>query len=398
MSYCVNCGVELDDSAERCPLCGTPAWKPDPAAPSYFPTKPAEVPPASRKAAAALLTAMLASVSLCCGLLNLILPTEHPWALYVAGAAVMLWVWFALPMLARGIPIFFRLTADVAAIGVYVWIISLALHGGKWFRGLVLPMLAWACVVVFLLSFLLRDGRRSRLSSLALCIGAAGSSLLLTERIIRRALDLAGFRGALRLCGDHEIALRGAMDGAGCVLIAGTGSICFGVNNDGVSARCGGYGHILDDAGSGYAIGRDALREAVRSADGRSEPSALSRAVLGRFPQGIGELIEYVYSKAGKADIASFAETVIECAAAGDETSLEILHREARELSELVQALSRRLGMARPRTALLGGLIASDNVYSGIVRRELEGTAEIVPPAHDALWGAAQMAYEQTGA
>ena len=133
----------------------------------------------------------------------------------------------------------------------------------------------------------------------------------------------------------------------------------------------------------------------MRSADGRSEPSALSRAVLGRFPQGIGELIEYVYSKADKADIAAFAETVIDCAFAGDGTSLEILRREARELSELVQALSRRLGMARPRTALLGGLLTSDNVYSGIVCRELEGTAEIVPPAHDALWGAAQMAYEQ---
>lgn len=143
MSYCVKCGVELDEGAERCPLCGTPAWKPDETEPRYFPTKPAEVPRASRRAAAALLTAMLASVSLCCGLLNLILPTEHPWALYVAGAAVMLWIWFALPMLVRGIPIFFRLTADVAAIGVYVWIISVALHGGRWFRGLVLPMLGW---------------------------------------------------------------------------------------------------------------------------------------------------------------------------------------------------------------------------------------------------------------
>ena len=118
MSYCVKCGVELDEGAERCPLCGTPAWKPDETEPRYFPTKPAEVPRASRRAAAALLTAMLASVSLCCGLLNLILPTEHPWALYVAGAAVMLWIWFALPMLVRGIPIFFRLTADVAAIGI----------------------------------------------------------------------------------------------------------------------------------------------------------------------------------------------------------------------------------------------------------------------------------------
>mgnify|MGYP001518541328 CR=1 FL=1 len=169
MSYCVKCGVELDEGAERCPLCGTPAWKPDETEPRYFPTKPAEVPRASRRAAAALLTAMLASVSLCCGLLNLILPTEHPWALYVAGAAVMLWIWFALPMLVRGIPIFFRLTADVAAIGIYVWIISVALHG-----------------VVFLLSFLLRDGRRSRLSSIAMCIGAVGLMAMGVEYCLDR--------------------------------------------------------------------------------------------------------------------------------------------------------------------------------------------------------------------
>ena len=164
MSYCVNCGVELDPGAARCPLCGTPAWKPDPDAPSYFPTKPAEVPPASRRAAATLLTAMLASVSLCCGVLNLLLPTERPWSLYVIGAAVMLWIWFVLPMLARRIPIFFRLTADVAAVGVYVFLISIDLSGGAWFRGLALPILGWACVLVFLLSFLLRGGRRSRLS------------------------------------------------------------------------------------------------------------------------------------------------------------------------------------------------------------------------------------------
>ena len=186
MSYCVNCGVELAPDASRCPLCGTPAWKPDETAPRYFPTKPAEVPRASRRAAAALLTAMLASVSLCCGLLNLILPTEHPWALYVAGAAVMLWIWFALPMLARGIPIFFRLTADVAAVGIYVWIISVALHGGRWFHGLALPMLLWACVVVFLLSFFLRDGRRSRISTLAMCIGAVGLLVLGVEYCMDR--------------------------------------------------------------------------------------------------------------------------------------------------------------------------------------------------------------------
>lgn len=186
MPYCVNCGVELNPGAPACPLCGTPAWRPDPAEPPYFPTKPGEVRPASRREAMILLTAMLASVSLCCGLLNLILPTERPWSLYVIGAAVMLWIWFALPMLSRRLPVFFRLTADVAAIGLYVWMISIDLDGGAWFRGLALPILGLAGGLVFLLSFLLRGGRRSALSAMALSIGAAGLLALGVEWAIDR--------------------------------------------------------------------------------------------------------------------------------------------------------------------------------------------------------------------
>ena len=88
MSYCVNCGVELDPSAKTCPLCGMPAWHPELDAPPYFPANSAAVQPASKREAAILLTAMLVSVSLCCGLLNLFLPTDRPWSLYVIGAAV----------------------------------------------------------------------------------------------------------------------------------------------------------------------------------------------------------------------------------------------------------------------------------------------------------------------
>ena len=177
MPYCVHCGVKLSDGAKACPLCGTPAWHPAPPpadASPYFPTKPAEVEPVSKRELVLLLTAMLASAALCSGLLNLLLRTERPWSLYVVGAAVMLWIWFVLPMLARKLPTFLKLTLDVAAIGVYVYLISIDLNGGVWFRSLALPILGEACVVVFLLSFLLRGGRRSMLSTLSLCIGAAG--------------------------------------------------------------------------------------------------------------------------------------------------------------------------------------------------------------------------------
>ena len=96
------------------------------------------------------------------------------------------WIWFVLPMLARRIPIFFRLTADVAAVGVYVFLISIDLSGGAWFRGLALPILGWACVLVFLLSFLLRGGRRSRLSAIAMCIGTVGLMALGVEYCMDR--------------------------------------------------------------------------------------------------------------------------------------------------------------------------------------------------------------------
>ena len=83
-------------------------------------------------------------------------------------------VLLTLPMVLRRLPVFFRLTADVAAIGIYIWLISIDLSGSRWFRGLALPMIGWAGVLVFLLSFLLRGGRRSTLSAIALVIGAAG--------------------------------------------------------------------------------------------------------------------------------------------------------------------------------------------------------------------------------
>ncbi len=168
--YCVNCGVELNPGAERCPLCGTPAWKPDPAEPPYFATKPPEVPAVENYGLAILMSSMLLSVALCCGLLNLILLPGRFWSYYVIGAAVMLWVWFVLPMVFRKLPVVIRLTLDVAIVGVYIWLISIDLNGEAWFRGLVVPILIWACVLVFLLCLLSRN--RSILTKISLCVGA----------------------------------------------------------------------------------------------------------------------------------------------------------------------------------------------------------------------------------
>ena len=227
-----------------------------------------------------------------------------------------------------------------------------------------------------------------------LCIGGAGVSNPRAGQIIRQELEKAGFQGKWKLCGDQEIALRGAMDGPGVVVISGTGSICFGKNAAGETARSGGYGHLIDDGGSGYALGRDVLSCAVRCADGRIENTGILQAVSERLG-GAEQIVPFVYGpETDKAAIAQFAWIALEQAEREDREALRILRQEAGKLAEMVAAVQKRLDMTGCRIGLLGGLIASENLYRQMVAEELEPLGEVVSALHDALWGAAQMAWE----
>ena len=132
------------------------------------------VEPVSRSEAALLLSVMLISAAAACGILNLFLKPGGGWSLYVAAAAVTLWIWFVLPLLIRGMPMFLRLTLDVFAIGLYVYLVSIDLNGSEWFYGLALPIILLAGVISFVLGFFLNLKHISILSSIALLIGAAG--------------------------------------------------------------------------------------------------------------------------------------------------------------------------------------------------------------------------------
>lgn len=230
----------------------------------------------------------------------------------------------------------------------------------------------------------------------SICIGGAGSSGGQMECILREMLTEAGFQGKLTLLGDHEIALRGAFDGPGCILIAGTGSICCGRNADGLFARVGGWGHLLDDVGSGYAIGKEALSAALRTEDGRLPSNALHAAVMKHLgAANPADVIQFVYfSPASKQEVAALAPIVIDCAESGDPISVQLLQNQAGLLAQMVEALCTQLKMSHPKLSLLGGLLEQDNLYSRMVREVLAPMVTIVPAAHDPLWGAAQTAYE----
>lgn len=187
MSYCVNCGVELEDSASFCPLCHTPVYHPGRQAPqekpATFPQERQEVEDINRKELAVLLSVTLLCTAGCCGLLNkfLLLP-QVPWSAFVAGACGLLWVWIIPPLLKRTLPTVVFLLLDIVAIGAYLVLIAHLLHGESWLQALAFPIWAGAAVL-FLLAFLLAR-KRSVISRTMLLIAGIGLFLLWLEFLI----------------------------------------------------------------------------------------------------------------------------------------------------------------------------------------------------------------------
>ncbi len=120
----------------------------------------------------------------------------------------------------------------------------------------------------------------------AICLGIAGVDRASDEAVVRSIMSRIGYKARILVVNDALIALQaGVGDAAGIVIVSGTGSIAYGRNDQGEASRAGGWGYVLGDEGSGYWIGRLALRAVVRHADGRgraTEPDAAAARAFRR--------------------------------------------------------------------------------------------------------------------
>jgi N-acetylglucosamine kinase-like BadF-type ATPase len=193
----------------------------------------------------------------------------------------------------------------------------------------------------------------------AICLGIAGVDREDDAALIRGVMGRIGYRARLVVTNDALIALvAGAGDAPGVVIVAGTGSIAYGRNAAGEAARAGGWGSVLGDEGSGYWMGRHALRAVVREADGRDRPTRLTPLVLAHFKvQRPEELVHAIYyRKLPPQAIAAVAHTVEEASGEGDGVAEEILSRGARELAACAESVVARLGMRQsPFSFVLAG-------------------------------------------
>jgi phenylacetic acid degradation operon negative regulatory protein len=242
---------------------------------------------------------------------------------------------------------------------------------------------------------------------LAAAVGASGIERGAPVEAAARALAAQALGLPLAqvdVTGDERTALRGAMgrQRGGIVVISGTGMIAVGRNPAGLEHRCGGWGWLLDGAGSAMDIGRDGLALSLEMADGRRPDSPLRARVwagLNLHPddphaaQAIKAKV--VEPNFGAAGFARLAPLVVAAAGEGDATAAAVVERSALALAEMVVTISQRLQLEAPPVWPMGGALEHLQLLRARLAIALESRcpgAQLRTPAGDACSGALALA------
>ena len=216
--------------------------------------------------------------------------------------------------------------------------------------------------------------------------GLAGAGQEAARAAVEAGLRDAGLAERVAVGTDVEAAHADAFgDGAGILLVVGTGSVARAVGPGGGVVTVGGWGQLLGDEGSGYRIGLDGLRGVVRAADGREPRTTLTRALLAAADVDAPRDLVGWAARAAKGEVAALSVLVAKAAREGDTVAARAIHRALAAIREhLVAALERVAGGdgvaapgwsrdwdGRPTVALVGGLIREQ----GVLREAVAGIA-----------------------
>ena len=182
---------------------------------------------------------------------------------------------------------------------------------------------------------------------------------------------------------DADIALYGTTLGkAGLVVIAGTGSICLGVNDGGEKAIAGGWGPIAGDEGGGRGIAEQALHHIAKASDGRGELTKLSEQAAEYFrASSVENLIGAIYApKMDNSRIAGFARFVVEAAIDGDKIALNIVTDAGCELGTAAVAVIKKLHLEKEEFPIgcVGSVFKAGKLLTDPMKKII---AEVAPKA-----------------
>lgn len=214
------------------------------------------------------------------------------------------------------------------------------------------------------------------------CFGFAGCNTPDDKKIYRKIVNNSKLKshldpGKCLIYNDTRIGLEAGSDNKNkIIIIAGTGSNCLGINENGEEAKTNGWDYILADEGSGYGVSIKALKAITRAFDGRGPKTNLSRSIL----KGLGlkdeqYLPKWAYGQPfSKERIGSIAKIVCKTAASGDNTSKIILEEEAEEAVLSIKTVARKLDMENKNfdLVMVGSLFKCKKYFKDIVISLLE--------------------------
>jgi len=224
------------------------------------------------------------------------------------------------------------------------------------------------------------------------CVGIAGGARPEISNLVRRLLlELVG--GLIEIVGDMVITMEAAFgSGPGVIVIAGTGSIAYGRNAKGETARAGGWGFAISDEGSGHWIGRSAVTAAMRAYDEGNHAGLLLEHIMKFWRMTARD--QLVVAANGSLDFASLLPVVLSTADAGDETARAVLTQAGAELATLATIVIARLfaNTGAVPVSVSGGVFSNSALVRGIFHKSVHDiypqasmSAGVVDPVQGAL-------------
>ena len=208
----------------------------------------------------------------------------------------------------------------------------------------------------------------------AVFAGIGGVSLEKYQKAIREHLS-GRFRTQIGADTDAANVLSmGADPDNSLAVICGTGSCVF-VRKGGQRYRLGGWGYLLDQAGSAYDVGKDGIRCALAVEDGLEKPSLLSERMTQALGGSVFSNISAIYNQ-GRPYIADLARVVLDAAAESDEAALGVLRQNAQRLALLLKSAVDMYDA--PVQAVAAGSFLKDDIFRGMVQ-EMSGVTLIMP-------------------
>lgn len=253
------------------------------------------------------------------------------------------------------------------------------------------------------LELALRDCGLSPSAIAATVVGSAGveqsgQGKAALRAAIRRVLP----SGRMALCGDMNIALEGALgSGAGVVIVSGTGSVVFGRNARGATARVGGWGAVMGDEGSAQWIARQALAAAAHANDKSGPPTRLLPVLTRHFrARSLYAIVPAVYRDTTPRALGALAPLVVRTARHQDQVARSILQHAGNELARLAAAAIRQLHLGAPRVSYQGSVFCAGSLILIPMKRALSSLvpgAKLVAPVLPPLGGAWRLALQMLG-